>query len=153
MRQLSLLSLVLLAACTVPSNQPESRGGVETDWAKEQIIYRQELLQQKQEINQHGKAPRLEELGANGTMLIWRWSLDGGPGWEYLSMRFTYRNTTKKTFDFVRVWLEVRDGDGKLVDAQEKMLSHPLGWSFRPGDSYTDNFRVLLRGAHRKSRR
>ncbi|MHC4078252.1 MAG: hypothetical protein ACYST0_07395 [Planctomycetota bacterium] len=146
-----LLPLGLLFSCTLPPLIPPARGGAETDWAQEQIIYRQELLQQKHEVNRHGKAPRIEELGKNGSMVIWRWSLDGGPGWEYIKMRFTYRNTTDRTFDYVRVWLEVRDADGKLVDAHEKMLSHPLGISFTPGNTYTDTFRVLLRGAHRKS--
>jgi hypothetical protein len=140
-----------LSGCTVPPLDRPPRGGAGTDWAKEQIIYRQELLQQKHEVNKLGMAPQIKELGDNGSMIIWKWSLDGGPGWEYIKMLFTYRNTSKRTFDYVRVWLEVRDADGKLVDVHEKMLSHPLGVSFTPGNTYTDTFRVPLRGVHRKS--
>ncbi len=149
---LSLGVIVGLSACTLPSLNPPPRGGAETDWAQEQILYRQELLQQKHDVNRLGMVPQIKELGKNGSMMIWKWSLDGGPGWEYIQMRFTYRNTTDRTFDYVRVWLEVRDADGKLVDAHEKMLSHPLGVPFSPGNTYTDTFKVPLRGAHRKSR-
>ncbi len=149
---LALLSLTLMCACTLPPLTPPPLGGAGTGWAQEQIIYRQELLQQKHEVNRLGQSPRIQELGTNGSMIIWKWSLDGGPGWEYIKMRFTYRNTTDRTFDYVRVWLEVRDADGRLVDSHEKMLSHPLGISFTPGNTFTDTFRVLLRGAHRKSK-
>ena len=154
MRRISACLLPLglgLFACTLPPPRPHYRGGVETEWAREQIIYRQELLQQKYEVNKLGVVPRIKELGNNGSMVIWKWSMGGGPGWEYIKMRFTYRNTTDRTFDYVKVWLEVRDADGKLVDAHEKMLSHPLGISFTPGNTYTDTFRVPLRGAHRNS--
>ncbi len=149
---LTLLPLTLLCACTLPPLSPPPIGGAGTDWAQEQIVYRQELLQQKHDVNRLGKSPQVQKLGENGSMIIWKWSLDGGPGWEYLNMRFTYRNTTERTFDYVRVWLEVRDADGKRVEAQEKVLSHPLGISFTPGNTYTDTFRVKLRGAHRDSR-
>lgn len=149
---IGLLGLGLgLSACTLAPLAPEPRGGARTDWAQEQIVYRQELMQQKHEVNRLGRLPQVKELGNNGSMIIWKWSLDGGPGWEYINMRFTYRNTTDRTFDFVKVWLEVRDVDGKLVDAHEKLLSHPLGVSFTPGNTYTDSFRVPLRGVHRKS--
>lgn len=156
MRQVTRVSAGLLmvlglgvSSCTLPPLERPPRGGFETDWAREQIIYRQELLQQKHEVNRLGKVPQIKEMGKNGSMVIWRWSLDGGPGWEYINMDFTWRNTTKRTFDYVRVWLEVRDGKGKLVDAHEKLLVHPLGISFSPGNTYSDSFKVLLRGVHR----
>jgi hypothetical protein len=102
----------------------------------------------KAEYAPRSKEPQMQEFEGCGTMFVWNHSLDGGAGWEYLRAAYTYKNTTDEKLDWVRVWCEVLDPAGRVVNRGEDVLMHPLGYAFTKGDTWSDEIKVPTRGIH-----
>jgi hypothetical protein len=92
----------------------------------------------------------MQEHEGCGTIYVWHHSLRGGPGWEFFQASYSYQNTTDAKFDIVRIWLEVLDRDGRVINREEDILTHPLGYSLNPGDTWSDYLKVDTNGLHEK---
>ncbi len=109
-----------------------------------------ELEGHKAKLSRNGVQPQMQEIEGCGTMFVWNHSLGGGPSWEFLRASYSYKNTSDTKFDIVRVWLEVLDPDGKVVNRGEDVLMHPLGYALTPGDTWSDVMKVNTKGVHKK---
>ena len=141
---LALSTLTLLVSCSTVSDEEYARPWLNSPQMDEWRV----LNRAKAEVAADGMVPQMQEFVDAGTMFVWRHSLDGGPGWEHLRASYTYRNTTDKKFDWIRVWCEVLDRDGRIVNRGEEILMHPLGYAMDPGDTHSDTIKVPTKGAH-----
>jgi len=146
MNRLSIVALSALAlgSCLNPSKAPGSRPWLNSPRMEEWRV----LKSKKAAMTSTGLVPQMQEFLGAGTMFVWNHSLDGGPGWEYLRASYTYENTTKQKFDWIRVWCEVLDPDRRIVNRGESVLMHPLGYMMGPNDTWSDTIKVPTRGAH-----
>lgn len=145
---MTLLALAVLAlsmsSCMNPAKPGYGRPWLDSPRMEEWRV----LNGKKAAMVSAGLVPQMQEYVGTGTMFVWNHSLDGGPGWEYLRASYTYHNTTEKTFDWIRVWCEVLDSKGRIVNRSEAMLMHPLGYEMTPNDTWSDTIKVPTRGAH-----
>ena len=147
----SALCALALALClnscgnfaAAPSDRPWLESPRMQEW--------QVLKSKKAALASAGLVPQMQEFVGAGTMFVWKHSLDGGPGWEYLRASYTYENTTEEAFDWVRVWCEILDPDGRIVNRAESVLMHPLGYEMDTNDTWSDTIKVATRGAHLRS--
>ncbi len=148
MNRLSIVALSALAlslgSCLNPSKAPGSRPWLNSPRMEEWRV----LKSKKAAMASTGLVPQMQEFLGAGTMFVWNHSLDGGPGWEYLRASYTYENTTKQKFDWIRVWCEVLDPNGRIINRGESVLMHPLGYMMGPNDTWSDTIKVPTRGAH-----
>ncbi|MCA8958393.1 MAG: hypothetical protein KDC87_20110 [Planctomycetes bacterium] len=138
----SLTLLSLLASCQAPGRnvRPWMDDPRLRDW--------QHLNSAKAEMALHRQDPQMQEFKGCGTMFVWSHSLEGGPGWEYLRISYTYKNTSEQKHDWIRVWCEVLDPAGRIVNRGEDLLIEPMGYAHAPGDVWSDVIKVPTRGAH-----
>lgn len=143
-----ILSLAYLAGCAGPTH---SLAHHDTPWLNDMRLKEwQKLEGLKEAVNRDGEQPQMQEHEGCGTMFVWKHSLSGGPGWEFLRASYSYKNTTDQRFDIVRVWLEILDADGRLINRKEDILVHPFGYALTPGDTWSDVLKVRTNGAHEK---
>ena len=148
MNQFHLLT-TLFFALGMHSCGNYSEASAARPWLKSQRMEEWRILNnEKAALAPAGMVPQMQEFIGAGTMFVWSHSLDGGPGWEYLRASYTYENTTEEAFDWVRVWCEVLDPDGRIVNRGESVLMHPLGYEMDPKDTWSDSIKVPTRGAH-----
>jgi len=102
----------------------------------------------KMRVNRDSDEPQMQEFKGAGTMFVWKHSLDGGPGWEYVRIAYSYKNTEEHKFDWIRVWGEILDSDGRVVHREEELLIHPLGYAIAPGDTWSDVMKLPTKGVH-----
>lgn len=142
---LALSALALsLSSCLNPSKAPGARPWLNSPRMQEWRV----LKSKKAAMASNGLVPQMQEFIGAGTMFVWNHSLDGGPGWEYFRASYTYENTSEQKFDWVRVWCEVLDPKGRIVNRAESVLMHPLGYAMAPNDTWSDTIKVPTRGAH-----
>ena len=143
---LVILSFAFLAGCAGPTksrhfDRPWLNDGRIKEWQK--------LDGFKKRVNRDGVQPQMQDHEGCGTMFVWNHALSGGPGWEFLRASYSYKNTSDSSFDIVRVWLEVLDPDGRVINRKEDILMHPLGYALSPGDTWSDVLKVDTNGVHK----
>lgn len=90
------------------------------------------------------------DLGDRGTLLLVEASLEGRPGTEHLWVRFTFVNTTPLPIDSARVTLSLRDRSTDETWSETMDVALPFGFRFGPDSSYTNSFRMPLRGLYQR---
>lgn len=102
----------------------------------------------KAEVQWQDPKPLVFEFEGHGDVMVSKWRLEGGPGWEYIRARIVYKNTTKTDMDRARIVLKVEDGSGRTVAQSYVDLIHPWGWPLRPGTTFGEEIKVPTQGAH-----
>jgi hypothetical protein len=136
-----IAAVALLAACASPPAPLPLH--VETEarqWPRLRLL--------KAELWEKGYQPAVFEVPDHGQVRIDEWHLEGGPGWEYVRARFTFRNTTPRQLDEVIVTLVLRNHDGSESTVGKVRLVHPWGRALAPGTFYADEVRAPLGGIH-----
>ena len=118
-------------------------------WAEQRQQEWSDLNRQKGELAWQYDEPVSFSFPDAGKVTVRSWFLEGGPGWEYVRARFTYRNTTDTPMERVNVMLMVLDRNGETVAASRVRLTHPWGLPLMPGTFFMDEIRVPTSGAHR----
>ncbi len=90
---------------------------------------------------------RIPQSPRGGPRPAREWRLLGGPGHEYLRLFLTYENSTTEAIKETRVWVNVRDGLGVLRATAWIDIYIPW-YEFAPGNTWTGELRVPMRGAH-----
>ena len=143
---LVLLPLAFLSACSSTSDLHFER-----PWLDDPRMKAWEQLDGwKEAENRDSDEPQMQEFKGCGTMFVWQHALSGGPGWEYLRVAYSFKNTTETKHDWVRVWVEVLDPDGRVVNRTEELLIHPFGYAITPNDTWSNVLKVPTRGVHKR---
>lgn len=145
-RGLGIVVLTVLAGCAGTAGLSEKEelaayGRMRAqEWAQ--------LDSLKAEVQWQDPKPLVFEFEGHGDVMVSKWRLEGGPGWEYIRARIVYKNTTKTDMDRARIVLKVEDGAGHVVAQSYVDLIHPWGWPLRPGTTFGEEIKVPTQGAH-----
>lgn len=138
---LGFLLAAALGSCeTVPEPLPAAIDYEARQWPRLKLL--------KAELWEQGYEPAMFEVPGHGQVRIDEWHLEGGPGWEYVRARFTYRNTSDRPLDEVIVTLVLRNHDGSKTTVGKVRLVHPWGRVMAPGMFYADEIKAPLDGIH-----
>ncbi len=129
-----------IVACTTAPEAPEEV------WQEQAW---QDLNEAKAKAEQAKGEPRVAVFPGHGEITVQDWFLEGYPGNTYVRAKFTYRNTTGRQLDWVRVWLTIMDADGQPVARQMTDLFMPMGLPFNPGSMFVDQLSTPTRDVHR----
>ncbi len=142
LRHVLLLSAAALSwSCAMPPERlPTSIAQEAEQWPKLKLL--------KAELWEKSYEPAMFQVAGHGEVRVDEWHLEGGPGWEYVRARFTYRNTSERALDEVVVTLVLRNHDGAKTTVGKVRLIHPWGRPLMPGTFYADEVRAPLDGIH-----
>lgn len=143
-----LLACVLtagLASCRFTPNIQPSQAWDNMAREHDQSWDRLRKIQRGLEWDNFGD--RITEVPGVGRIIVRDWRLLGTPGREYLRLFFTYENATKQDIKETRVWVNVRDKEGRLRGSSWLDLYLPW-YEFAPGNTWTGEIRVATGGAH-----
>ncbi len=140
----ALVSAAVLSGCASNAARPS----LDERYANELRPF-EELKMQKAELWELGQEPQVFAVDGQGQATVRQWALQGWPGEEYIKARFTYENTTDKTFEHAIVWLEVLDSKGKVRGSSAVLLYNPLGYRIWPNHTNSTEIRAPTNGAHK----
>ena len=138
---LSALALTVLSGCagTIHLSEKDELAAFgrmrAQEWAQLDAL--------KAEVQWQDPKPLVFEFEGHGDVMISKWRLEGGPGWEYIRARIVYKNTTKTAMDRARIVLKVEDGSGRTVAQSYVDLIHPWGWALRPGTTFGEEIKRI----------
>lgn len=145
-RALLLASTTALSACAAPADH----GGVDLKLlARRHDAAARDFRAAKGLVEASTPVPQTVDLGPDGSVRLNDVRLVGRPERAFLSVHFTYVNSTNAPIDAVNTTLVVRDLERGVEWDQEWELRFPYGRRIGPDCTYTYWFEIPTYGVHR----
>ncbi|MEE2939762.1 MAG: hypothetical protein VX460_05205 [Planctomycetota bacterium] len=132
-RVAAALTALWAASCAAPPEDPDVLERVETRHEADARAYRaaQAWLGAETEF------PTALPFDGEGTLIVHRVELLGGPERAYVRARFTYLNSTGRSLPVPTVHLALNGPGGELVETASLRLLRPLGTMYAHDNAYT----------------
>lgn len=127
------MTLLLAASCTAPPRGPGDLELVEARYEADARTYRAEQAR----IAAATEFPAAFAFEGEGTLIVHRVELLGGPERAYVRARFTYLNSTGRSVSIPTVHLHLHAPAGDVVETASLELVRPLGSTFAHDNAYT----------------
>lgn len=141
----ALALLLLIVSCK--SAEQERREEVQRI-AAQHAAYMNEYQVAQAKFARDNPVPTRLEFGPDGSILVRECELQGRPGSESLRVKFTFVNSTSRTFDSAQVFITLRDPDSGTEWSEVIDVSVPFGLRFGPNSTHTSYFETPLRGIY-----
>lgn len=133
------------ASCVAPQEQPEALQRVEARHEADTRTYRAEQTR----IAAATDVPATFLFDGEGTLIVHRAELLGGPERAHVRVRFTYLNSTGRSVPIPTVHLRLHAPGGQIVESASRKLLRPLGSTFAQDNAYTGWIDADARGLFR----
>ncbi|MEC7232261.1 MAG: hypothetical protein VXW31_04925 [Planctomycetota bacterium] len=127
------IATLLAPACVAPPESPVELAQVEARYEANARTYRAEQAR----LSASTEFPVAFPFDGEGTLIVHRVELLGGPDRAYVRARFTYLNSTGRPVPIPTVHLLLHDGGGEVVETASRKLVRPLGTTFAHDNAYT----------------
>ncbi len=135
-----------LSSCTAPPETPDGLERVEARHESDTRIYRAEQAR----IAASTDFPSALAFDGEGTLIVHRVELLGGPERAYVRARFTYLNSTGRSVPIPTIHLNLHGAAGEIVESASVELLRPLGSTFAHDNAYTGWIDVDARDLFRR---
>ncbi|MBL8724497.1 MAG: hypothetical protein JNK49_10650 [Planctomycetes bacterium] len=132
--------LLFAAACASPGAAGSKTHPLEQELSQFQAC--------QQVFREQNTAPYTFDFPGHGRVTVREVTLDGFPGNTYVRCRFHYQNRTAKPVARAWVYLDVLDGQGRMVGSQASILFMPIPTEIARGSYFADELRAQTYDAH-----
>lgn len=132
-------------SCAAPPERPGELALVKARYEADALTYRSEQAR----IAGATEFPVAFPFDGEGTLIVHRVELLGGPERAYVRVRFTYLNSTGRSVPIPTVHLRLHDRGGEIVQSASLELQRPLGSTFAHDNAYTGWIDADARGLFR----
>ena len=139
------MTLLWASSCTAPREDRDELELVEARHEADTRIYRAEQAR----ITAETEFPASRAFAGEGTLIVHRVELLGGPERAHVRARFTYLNSTGRSVPVPTVHLHLHDPSGDVVKTASLELVRPLGSTFARENAYSGWIDVDARSLYR----